>query len=538
MIRDAALLAARTFDVLVVGGGVYGLTIACDAAQRGLAVALVERDDFGSGASFNHLRTIHGGLRYLQTLDLPRARESILERRTLARIAPHAVVPMPFVLPLRRSLTRGRSAMRAAFFLDRGVGRARNTGVAPALHLPPGTLLSRDTTLARHPELPPQGLTGAAQWYDYITPEPDRLTLAWGLAAVRSGATLVNHVEATRALVDGARVVGVRALDRQTGQEIEIRARLTVNATGGSLDRLAATAGAPAGTPMMLAMNLVTSRPANGAAIGGRAPSGRFLFRVPWRGRALFGTWESASTCAADSTPTPADTRSFIDELNHAFPVLALTPADVALVHRGVVPAAVGQDGRVALEGREQLRTHPGREGLLSIAGTKYTTARVVAARVVDRLEETLARTRVPCRTGTTPLPGGAMGDPESALAEARRRVGRAVPDDTLVHLFHAYGSELDAVVALGRDRREWLAPVAPGCPVIGAELVWAVREEMAVTLADAALRRTPLGAIGDPGDSALERAADIVGGELGWSDAEKQAQIADLRRVYQPGRA
>src|SRR6266852_1469831 len=126
MIRDLDQLAGRTFDLLVVGGGIYGLTIAYDAAQRGLSVGLVEEQDFGSGTSFNHLRTIHGGLRYLQSLDLPRARESVRERRTVARIAPHAVRPLPFALPLYRSLTRGKLAMRAGFALDALVSIGRN----------------------------------------------------------------------------------------------------------------------------------------------------------------------------------------------------------------------------------------------------------------------------------------------------------------------------------------------------------------------------------------------------------------------------
>src|SRR3989442_11838711 len=130
MIRDLDALAGRSFDVLVVGGEIYGLTIAYDAAQRGLSVALVEKDDFGSGASFNHLRTIHGGVRYLQTLDVARARESVRERRTTARIAPHAVRPLPFAVPLYRSLTKGKLAMRAGFLLDRFVAAVRNRGVA------------------------------------------------------------------------------------------------------------------------------------------------------------------------------------------------------------------------------------------------------------------------------------------------------------------------------------------------------------------------------------------------------------------------
>src|SRR5687767_3852010 len=133
MTRDLDQLAGRTFDVLVVGGGIYGLTIACDAAQRGLSVALVERDDFGSGSSFNHLRTIHGGLRYLQRLDLARSRESIRERRTLARIAPQTLKPLRFALPLHRSIRRGRLAMRAGFLLDRLVSLDRNERV-PSSH--------------------------------------------------------------------------------------------------------------------------------------------------------------------------------------------------------------------------------------------------------------------------------------------------------------------------------------------------------------------------------------------------------------------
>src|SRR6266581_3862638 len=153
MTRDLDALTGGTFDVLVVGGGIYGLTIAYDAAQRGLSVALIERDDFGSGSSFNHLRTIHGGLRYLQSLDLRRARESVRERATLARIAPHAVLPMPFVLPLYRSLTTGKMAMRAGFLLDRVVAFDRNAGVPRALRLPAGTIVSRAEAAQRFPGL-------------------------------------------------------------------------------------------------------------------------------------------------------------------------------------------------------------------------------------------------------------------------------------------------------------------------------------------------------------------------------------------------
>ena len=211
MQRDLDQLTGRTFDVLVVGGGIYGLTIAYDAAQRGLSVALIERADFGSGASFNHLRTIHGGLRYLQSLDLARARESVIERRVIATIAPHAVRPIPFALPLYRSITI--TTMRAGFLLDRLVAFDRNRGVILSHQLPGGRVVAHDA-LRRFPGLHRRGVTGAAVWYDYVTIEADRLTFSFAIAASQHGAVLANHLEAVRSLRTAG---GSRACGRVTG---------------------------------------------------------------------------------------------------------------------------------------------------------------------------------------------------------------------------------------------------------------------------------------------------------------------------------
>ena len=523
--------------MLVVGGGVYGLTIAYDAAQRGLAVALIDRDDFGSGSSFNHLRTIHGGLRYLQTLDVSRARESIRERRTLARVAPHAVRPLPFVLPLQRSLLRGPTAMRAAFLLDRVIAWDRNRGVAPSRRVPAGRVVSREAAARRFPHAQAEGLAGAAIWHDYVTLEADRLTLAWALAAHAHGALLANHVEAIAPLGDRLRVAGVRAVDTLSGRTIEIGARLVVNAAGASIDRLLDPLGIPTAMPLLKAMNLVTRRSAGDEALGGRAGSGRHLFSVPWRGRALFGTWESPTPCRpGETTVAEADVASFIDEINQAFPGVALTLDDVTLVHRGAVPAIVGADGRTALDGRELIRDHAsvGVEGIVSVAGTKYTTARAVAERVTDRVLVKLRRSPTPCRTAETPLPGSQVADPVRALADASGDC--RVASDELAHLVASYGSDYDQVLAIADRHPPWRARLADEAPVIGAELVWAVRREMAMTLNDAVIRRTPLGALGHPGDEAARRAANIVGAELGWSEERKARARDELLAFYAIG--
>jgi glycerol-3-phosphate dehydrogenase len=552
MIRDLDRLTGSTFDVLVVGGGIYGLTIAYDAAQRGLSVALIERDDFGSGASFNHLRTIHGGLRYLQRLDLGRARESIHERRTLARIAPHAVRPLPFAVPLYRSLTRGKLVMRAGFFVDRLVAADRNIGVPASHRLPAGRVVGRTTAVQRFPGLRRQGLTGAAVFYDYITTEPDRLTFSYALAAAAQGAALANHVEAVAPLTgttNGRRVAGVRAREASSGRELEIRALITVNATGAGIDGLLKPLGIATGVTMLKALNLVTRRDAGEEALGGQSTLGRNLFLVPWRERAIFGTWESSRAVPAIGVEDRAanraddddarDVAAFMTELNQAFPALDLTPADITLVHRGIVPA-VAHGSRVTLQSHDRILDHStdGIEGLVTVSGAKYTTARAVAERVTDRLIARLQRPAAPCRTASTPLPGGSIRDVGLAIADARREHDEGLPADTIPHLIAAYGSRYRDVLELTARHPEWRARVAPDSPVIGAQLVLAVRSEMAITLADALVRRTPIGALGHPGEIAVERAAAIVAGELKWSEERRRAEIDTVNRMFAENRA
>jgi glycerol-3-phosphate dehydrogenase len=534
MTRDLARLTDRTFDVLVAGGGIYGLAVAYDAAQRGLSVALIERDDFGSGNSFNHLRTIHGGLRHLQRLDLARARESVRERSTLARIAPHAVRPLPFVLPLTRSLTRGRMAMCVGLALDRLVGFDRNRELPETMRLPAGQVISREEAMNRFPLLRREGLTGAATWYDYITTESDRLTISVALSAEASGAALTNWVEALHPLVEGRRVVGLRARDRMSGRELEIGARVTVNATGAAADRIPESMGIHRPHPLLRAMNLVTRRPACDAALAGLTASGRYLFMVPWQGRALFGTWESERPVSPDAARiVPDEVAAFIAALNRGFEGLDLREDDVTLVHHGLVPAVATSSGRMVLAGSERVQDHAGEgiEGLLTVTGAKYTTARLVAERVVDRLMSKLGRDRTPSRTATTLLAGDLLNTGVAAMP------GIDVTDQTRAHLLAAYGAHVSDVCRLIGEQPAWGARVSDQSPVIAAELVHAVRREMAVTLCDAVIRRTPLGALGHPGDPAVRRAASIVGRELGWSDDRRDTEIAAVNRFYQENR-
>jgi glycerol-3-phosphate dehydrogenase len=372
----------------------------------------------------------------------------------------------------------------------------------PVSHrLPGGRVVSRGSAVQRFPGLRRQGLTGAAVFHDYVTTEPDRLTFAYALGAVEHGAVLANHVEAIAPLVDaagGRRVAGVTARDTFGTRTLEVAARVTVNATGARVDRLLAPLGASTGIPMMKAMNLVTRRDAGDEALGGRSSSGRNLFLVPWRERALFGTWESDRTCDPDDTTVEErDLAAFIAELNQAFPALDLTLADITLVHRGVVPASV-HGTRVGLEVHEQVRDHAaeGLEGIVSVAGTKFTTARAVAERVTNRLLSKLGKTPVACRTAAAPLPGGTVRDVGLAIADARREFDEGLPTDTIPHLIAAYGSRYRDVMEIAANR-DWRTPGSRRIRQSSARAD-PHAEELAPTLADIVIRRTPLGALGD----------------------------------------
>src|SRR5688500_6290328 len=227
--RDFAALEAATFDVLVVGGGIHGLATALDGSARGLSVALVEAADFAAATSFNHQRTAHGGLRSLQSGRIGHARESIRERRALARIAPRLLRPLPFMIGTYRSWIRSRLALRAAFRFDRWLGRRRNEGLEPELHLPAAKLTSRAATLKLFAGVRQERLTGGANWYDYQIVHTNRLAIAFAAGAEQRGAVLVNYAEAKSALKSANRITGMRVRDVLTGAEVDVQARLTIN---------------------------------------------------------------------------------------------------------------------------------------------------------------------------------------------------------------------------------------------------------------------------------------------------------------------
>lgn len=538
MKRRPEALADGEFDVAVVGGGIVGACIARDAATRGLRVALVERSDLGGATSFNSLKVIHGGFRYLQNLDLPRLRESVRERRYWLWAAPHLVRPMRCVMPAVGFGPRSPEALRLALHAYGLLARDANRDLPPEQQLPAGRVLSAGECAEAIPGLDPAGIRGGASWYDAQAVDTEHLLLHCLQDAARAGAVVVNYMEA-RAWLGGAdRVRGARCRDALTGDAVDVRARLTICATGPftppSATHGAATGGVPG--PLVKSMNLVV--PDLGvrhafAAGGGRA--GRLFFVTPWRGCSLIGTSHAAYTGDADACSfTAADASAFLEEVRAALPGPELARTSVLWWHGGLLPAARGRarSRSVATARRGLLVDHArteGRRGLLTVVGEKYTTARSLAERVVDRAFEHLGLAVRPCAVRTRRLPGAPEAVGPSELLTSAERDYRLAPTDAVRELLESYGTRYPAVLMTGS------APRAGRHGPDDAELyrrrcLHAIRDEMAVRLPDLVLRRFDLLVRGQLPDALLESTADLMARELHWTSSVRERELADVR--------
>jgi len=526
MTRDLSPLSDGTFDLLVIGGGIHGLFTAYDAAARGLRVALIERGDVGSGISFNHQRTIHGGLRALQGGQFRKVREQIGERRAWARIAPHLLRPLPFIMGTYRGTKRSRPALRAGFTLYDFIGRHRNAGVLPELHLPSARLESPAATRRLFPGVAEDGLSGGAIWYDYQTVHPDRLTWTVALAAQRAGVVMATYVEGVSPIRDNARISGVSARDLLTAQVIDIRARAVVLAAGTGLASLHHRFGVTGAPPLVRAINLLLNRPARDIAMAAPSAQGRMLTAVPWGGGVLVGTYQpDAEVQEGDRTALGPIIDAFLAEVRTAFPALEARRDDVRFVHQGLVPAQSTAKGLDLLP-EPQILVHDTLPGLISLVGVKYTTARLAAERTVDAVARMVSTPTRPCVTAAAVLPHADVADSDGLLQELARALGISLDKDIQAHLAGWYGTEGPEVLRCAHIERA-LARLSPASPVIEGEVIYAARNAAAVRLEDVVFRRTPLGSAGDPGEAATTRAAEIMARECGWSSARTEEELA-----------
>jgi glycerol-3-phosphate dehydrogenase len=497
-----ATLEGRIFDLLVIGGGITGAGVARDAAMRGLEVALVEKDDFASGTSSRSSRLVHGGIRYLEHGQIRMVRESVREREILLRIAPHLVKPIEFTWPVYRGARISRTKLRAALSVY--------NMLAGHYWLP--RMYSAERIGEREPLLQRRELKGGASYTDAIT-DDSRLTLANILSAQEHHAVTLNHTEALRPISRDRDGWLVKVRDGPSEIVSEVRTRVLVNATGPwrlNLERrwpqhrhvLRGSKGVHIALPK--------DRIGNNGAVTMMSPDdGRVMFVLPSGPVTMVGTTDTWTSESPDEVrASAADTEYLLNAAAAYFPDAHLTDADIVSAWAGIRPLADWEPDRKPSDVSREHRITQNGAGMMTVSGGKLTTYRAMAQQIVNQVELELGKKSSPCKTADVELPGKDRAERVAAMAAANPGCAeRLVP-------------ELSYTVG---------------------DLVYAIENEMALTLSDLLMRRTRLAfELADHGVKALPRIVDAIAASARWSDYAKRAQIeayvGEVARVFGAG--
>jgi glycerol-3-phosphate dehydrogenase len=524
-----AQLAAQPADLLVIGGGINGAGIARDAAMRGLRTILVEQNDLGSGTSSRSSRLIHGGLRYLEQGEFGMVLEANRERRTLQRIAPHLVWPLQFVFPVHRGDRISRWRLAAGMLLYDVLALFRNVR--------PHRMLGKRRMLEAEPMLRDRGLLGGARYYDAQCDDA-RLVVATGRSAIHHGALVANYMTVRALERTAGRVVGAQLEDRLTGEHGVVRASVVVNATGPWADRVRRMEDAGA-APLLqptkgIHVIVDRSRLDHREAIAFTSPiDGRVMFVLPWGNLSYIGTTDTDTSEPPDELSVSAEDMVYLlRSANARFPSARLSLDDVRATWAGLRPLLRDVQRAASSRSREHAIVH-GSGGMLTVVGGKLTTYRAMAAEVVNQAMRDLRhrdgrRRYGDARTDEDPLPGGETAD----LSQFRERGLELGLDAASVdHLLRHYGTEAAGIFNLGGADRRLFERLLEPHPAIEAEVIHAVRRELAQTVEDVLVRRFHLFyEHPEQGVAAAHRVAELMGQELGWDTARIREEAERYR--------
>jgi len=507
MKRNIQSLASEIYDVLVIGGGIFGACSAWEASRRGLRVALIEKVDFGHATSANSMKTIHGGLRYLGRGQLRTMRKFEREQALFLRLAPHLVHPLQFVLPLHNGSILERELISMGLNLHNVFSRS--------------SPLPRPRWIGKE-ELQSIGSrgTGGIAWTDAQVYDTERLTLAFVATAALAGANVANYIEAKDFLREDGRVTGVKARDLLKDDTFDIRARIVINAVGPWIGELS-NGALPRSSKFVKAINILVPQFESEFAIGLPSSSQGRLFFVPWRGTTMIGTSYSVQPSEPEGArATEQEIDDLLEAAAKAIPERQFDRSDVGLVHCGLVPI----NGSNSNSRRSGSTTSIEQPGVISIIGSKYTMARGTAEGVIDRVFSEFGYQE--CARAVDPLIGGRIENVETYLAEAVAARPAGVQEDTMRNLVYSYGTEY---------RRILPEKTATDESVLRGRVAHAIENEMAQTLSDVVFRRTGLGTTGHPGATALKNAAAEMANHMGWNEAAKADQMLDVESEFAP---
>ena len=547
MKRDISSLNSKHFDVLIIGAGIAGVCVALDCSQRGLSVALVERKDFCTATSWNSLKILHGGIRYLQHFDIPRLRKSYCERSAFLRIAPHLSRVVPMLMPTYGHMMKGKEIFIIALSILRFLTVDKIGILENSPHkIPFGGLLSNKNVRERLPFIKKENLTGAGVFYDGQIVNPFRLILSILRSAVELGATVANYCEITDLKVDGNKIIQVKAIDHLTNESFKISSDIVVNATGPFSNQLVKQLipsykgfNLPLSRDMAFLINkqfdkkyALALQTCYGDPDALLSRGSRHIFIVPWRDLTLVGVSSKLYKYNPyDLYVTEQEIVDFLTEINTSFEGDHISRENIIEVYAGLLPCEgqESQSGNVSYGKRSLIIDHNediGIKNLITTATVRLTMGRAVAEKTTDKVFLKLKKLSPACRTHLEPIWGGGFSD----FNEIRERISNKLIEIgcniNINRWVSLYGSEFNEVLNLVKQNQEFKEKIL-NSEILKCEVIHAIRNEMAVSLNDYIVRRSDINETSKLDKNFLDNCSRIFAQELGWNEERRRSEIS-----------
>lgn len=525
------------FDVIVIGGGITGASVAYEAATRGLKVALLEKNDFSWATSAVTSKMIHGGLRYLVNGEIGLVRESLRERRVLENIAPNFVYPAPIMMVhYKTPLKNNKWVVKIGMLMYDALSYDKNFTWDASKRIPLHRTISRQEVLQSEPHVRAKELTGASVFYDCNSIFPERLTLAFIKSAVAYGAKVANYSQVQGFIMDGQNhITGVKVKDLLNNAVHMVSGTITINCGGPWADIVLGLAKSNGSSVATLrrseGIHIITKKRllSGKYTVGSMTPDGRHFFLIPWRNHTLIGTTDKPYTGNPDEyRVTKTSILELIDDVNNSFGDGQLKYEDVKHTYGGLRPLVEQETGETYTSSRKYEiydNKDDGLEGLITVEGGKYTTSRNLAENCLNIVAQKMGRSLGDSVTDKHYLSGCEIKDLNVFLSEAQKE-NNDFSRTTLDYLSRNYGTEHAEIIKLARADKN-LTETLDADGEILAQVTYAVRQEMARTLSDIVMHRTGIGTLGNPGEDILRKVATVAAKELQWDTNKVEQEIS-----------
>jgi glycerol-3-phosphate dehydrogenase len=529
----------KHYDVIVIGGGISGVSVAYEAASQGLKVALFEKGDFGEATSAATSKLIHGGLRYLKNLEFGLVRESLTERRVLENIAPNLVYPLPFMVPTYRSMKGNKLSLFLGMVLYDLLSLDKAWTWDKTKRLPFHKTISAKRTRNLEPCVQQSDLNGSSIYYDCQNINPERLTLSILKSAILHGANAANYSQVDSFLKDKNQIKGVKVTDLLNKQSHEVTSDIVINCTGPWTDIVLNSANNDKSNQHHIlrseGIHIITKKLCFKHAVLMMTKKGRHIMLIPWRNHSLIGTTDKEYTGNPDDyRVTKESIQELIDEFNNNFGTVKLKYSDVEFAYGGLRPL-VDNQAEASYQSSRKYEIYDnakeGLNGLITVEGGKYTTSRKLASHVIKLISKKLQKKLGKSTTNNKYLVDSDIKNMESFIRQLVLRYP-LFSQATINYVGRNYGLQCHTIFRLAMYDKP-LSQVLNEDGEILAEVVYVIKKELAYTLSDIFFRRTGIGTLGYPGDDTFNKVVEIAKEQLNWNEERTQNEINEVMKKF-----